>query len=60
MELLNYKTLKKSGYDGYLIAEWSENVTEYLPVDSIFVTISRTDFESGRKIEIENTGGLEI
>ena len=46
--------------DGYLIAEWSENVTEYLPGDSIFVTISRTDFESGRKIEIENTGGLEI
>ena len=46
--------------DGYLIAEWSENVTEYLPSDSIFVTISRTDFDTGRKIEIENTGGLEI
>ena len=46
--------------DGYLIAEWSENVTEFLPDDSIFVTISRTDTDSGRKIEIENLGGLEI
>ena len=46
--------------DGYLIAEWSENVTEYLPDDSITVTVSRTDFESGRKIEIENLGSLQI
>lgn len=46
--------------DGYLIAEWSENVTEYLPADSVFVTISRTDTESGRKIEIENFGSLDI
>ena len=46
--------------DGYLIAEWSENVTEYLPLDSIYVTITRTDGENGRKIEIENLGSLEI
>ncbi len=46
--------------DGYLIAEWSENVAEYLPDDSILVTVSRTDFESGRKIEIENFGSLDI
>ena len=46
--------------DGYLIAEWSENVTEYLPEDAIFVTVSRTDTDSGRRIEFENTGGLKI
>ena len=46
--------------DGYLIAEWSENVTEYLPSDSVFVTISRTDNDTGRKIEIENFGSLDI
>lgn len=46
--------------DGYLIAEWSENVTEYLPSDAVFVTISRTDTDNGRKIEIENYGSLEI
>ena len=46
--------------DGYLIAEWSENVTEYLPEDAIFVTVSRTDTESGRRIEFENTRGLKI
>jgi tRNA threonylcarbamoyladenosine biosynthesis protein TsaE len=38
--------------DGYCIAEWSENAEELLPPDSIFVTISRTDGEDGRKIEI--------
>ena len=42
--------------DGYCIAEWSENVTEYLPRERVTVTISRTDDESGRKIEI--TGGI--
>ena len=29
--------------DGYCIAEWSENIEEYLPEDAIFVTISRVD-----------------
>ena len=27
--------------DGYCIAEWSENVEDFLPDDAIFVTISR-------------------
>ena len=52
------------GYDdyvrseGYLIAEWSENIEDEIPSDAIFVTISRTDGDSEeRKIEIsyENT-----
>lgn len=38
--------------DGYAIAEWSENVEEFLPSDAIYVTISRTDGDGGRKIEI--------
>lgn len=47
------------GYDdyvetlGYCIAEWSENIEELLPSDAIFVTISRTDGECGRKIDID-------
>ena len=39
--------------DGYVIAEWSENVEELLPEDAIFVTISRSDGDCGRKIEID-------
>ena len=38
--------------DGYCIAEWSENIEELLPEGSVFVTISRTDADSGRRIEI--------
>ena len=43
--------------DGYSVAEWSENVEDYIPENAIFVTITRTDGESGRRIEIdyENT-----
>lgn len=44
--------------DGYLLAEWSENIEDEIPSDAIFVTISRTDGGSEeRKIEIsyENT-----
>ena len=48
------------GYDdyvsseGYLIAEWSENIEDEIPYDAIFVTISRTDGDSEeRKIEIK-------
>ena len=37
---------------GYSIVEWSENIDEFLPEGAIFVTISRTDDESVRKIEI--------
>lgn len=41
--------------DGYCIAEWSENVTDFLPENSIFVTISRVDGDpDGRRIDIEN------
>lgn len=46
------------GYDdyvesnGYCIAEWSENIEDMLPTDAIFVEISRTDGECGRKIDI--------
>ena len=52
------------GYDdyvsseGFIIAEWSENIDDEIPSDAIFVTISRTDGDSEeRKIEItyENT-----
>lgn len=48
------------GYDdyvsseGYLIAEWSENIENEIPSGAIFVTISRTDGDSEeRKIEIK-------
>ena len=27
---------------GYIIAEWSENIEDFIPEDAIFVTISRT------------------
>jgi tRNA threonylcarbamoyladenosine biosynthesis protein TsaE len=39
--------------DGYVLAEWSENVEDYIPEDAIYITISRTDGENGRKIEID-------
>lgn len=38
--------------DGYTLAEWSENIEEYIPNDAIYVTITRTDDSDGRKIEI--------
>ena len=39
--------------DGICIAEWSENISNFIPKDAIFVTISRSDnSESQRKIEI--------
>ena len=44
--------------DGYCISEWSENVEDYLPEDTIFVTISRDASDPNtRRIEIkhENT-----
>ena len=40
--------------DGYCIAEWSENIDDLLPQDTLFVTISRTDGgENERNIEID-------
>ncbi len=38
--------------DGYMLVEWSENIEDFIPTDAIFVTISRTDTENERKIEI--------
>jgi tRNA threonylcarbamoyladenosine biosynthesis protein TsaE len=40
--------------DGYIIAEWSENVAEFIPKDAIYVTISRTATSPDeRKITID-------
>ena len=39
--------------DGICIVEWSENISDFIPEDAIFVTISRvSDTENQRKIEI--------
>ena len=38
--------------DGYTVAEWSENIEEEIPEGAIFVSISRTDEECTRRIEI--------
>ena len=44
--------------DGYCIAEWSENIEDELPLDTVFVTVSRIpDGEDERRIEIS---GLEL
>lgn len=45
--------------DGFCIAEWSENIDGFLPDNSIFVTISRTDAENKRIIEIDSDGKYE-
>ena len=40
--------------DGYTIAEWSENVEDFIPEGAIYVTVSRvTDDTEGRRIDIE-------
>ena len=51
--------LYSTGYDdyieseGYTIAEWSENIEDYIPEDSIYVTISRIPEQTdSRSIEI--------
>lgn len=58
--------LISTGYDdyceaeGYVIAEWSENVEELIPYDAIFVTISRDhENENYRNIEITFRGEFE-
>ena len=58
--------LISTGYDdyceaeGYVIAEWSENVEELIPYDAIFVTIGRDgEDESFRNIEITFRGEFE-
>jgi tRNA threonylcarbamoyladenosine biosynthesis protein TsaE len=46
--------------DGYCIAEWSENITEFLPIDTITVEISRCqDNENGRVIEVMGLGDCD-
>jgi len=40
--------------DGYCIAEWSENVIDFLPDDTIFVKIKKVDQSDKRIIEIED------
>ncbi|MBQ8720180.1 MAG: tRNA (adenosine(37)-N6)-threonylcarbamoyltransferase complex ATPase subunit type 1 TsaE [Clostridia bacterium] len=40
---------------GICICEWSEKIEDFLPSDAITVTITRTDDECGRKIEIDAT-----
>ncbi len=48
---------------GFIITEWSENITEYIEPGAIKITIKRTKDESGRIITVEedlfdeNTGG---
>ncbi len=51
--------LYSTGYDDYIntdgitVAEWSENVDEFIPRDAIYVTISRIEGNTdSRKIEI--------
>lgn len=38
--------------EGYALCEWSENIEDSIPSGAYFVTITRTDGENGRKIEI--------
>ena len=40
--------------DGFVICEWSEKIEDFIPEDSIYVSISRTDGGDGRMIEITN------
>lgn len=53
--------LYSTGYDdyveseGFTIAEWSENVEDFIPDDAIYVTIERTnDSPDGRRITIDD------
>ncbi len=40
--------------DGYSVIEWSENIEDELPENTVFVTITRAEpYPDGRKIEIE-------
>ncbi len=46
--------------DGFSVAEWSENIEEFIPSDAIYVTISRCDGgDDVRTIEISG-GGLSL
>ncbi|MBO5908144.1 MAG: tRNA (adenosine(37)-N6)-threonylcarbamoyltransferase complex ATPase subunit type 1 TsaE [Clostridia bacterium] len=39
--------------DGYCIAEWSENIADFIPEGAIYVSIYREKNENDRRIEIE-------
>ncbi len=39
--------------DGYCIAEWSENIEDFIPRGAISVTISRSGEENDRRIDID-------
>jgi tRNA threonylcarbamoyladenosine biosynthesis protein TsaE len=46
--------------DGYILAEWSENIDDLIPYDAIFVTIGRNaENENYRNIEITFRGEFE-
>ena len=46
--------------DGFCIAEWSENVEDFLPQDAIYVSIKRSaESEERREIEILGDGSNE-
>ena len=57
--LQDEEDLASCGFDdylarrGFLLCEWSERIPAAIPPDAIRVTISRTDGESGRNIEID-------
>lgn len=58
--------LISTGYDdyceaeGFIIAEWSENIEELIPYDAIFVTIERdSEDENYRNIKIDFRGEFE-
>ena len=38
---------------GFCLCEWSENIADAVPADAYIVTITRTDGENGRRIEID-------
>ena len=38
--------------DGFVLIEWSENVKDALPTDTVTVSIQRTDAADGRSVEI--------
>ena len=44
--------------DGYTVAEWSENVEDFIPDGAIYVTVSRVDGNADERridVEYENT-----
>ena len=46
--------------DGYSVAEWSENISESIPEDAIYVTISRLEGDADSRMIKIDTGDLII